>query len=174
MLTYEEEEEIEGLLNLFDLDQFSDEDPLDAKTEKVEEFIENWEKEKEKKNKKIKSYESRSISISTNSNSENQEKHERINYVHNLDTKTLFKMVEILKKDKNLYNIYSIWFKICCSLYANAKHCNIPEEDIKNALIDFSKGWNVKRVAYAASFGTEFPEYTEKEKLIWNFMHYCC
>ena len=51
-------------------------------------------------------------------------------------------MVEILKKDENLYNIYHIWFKICCSLYASAKRCNIPEEDIKNALIDFSKGWN--------------------------------
>ena len=142
ILTYEEEEELEYLLNRFDLDQFSDEDPLDAKTEKAEEFIENWEKENEKKKKKIKSYEIKNISIGTNSNSEHQEKHERINYVHNLDTKTLFKMVEILKKDENLYNIYPIWFKICCSLYASAKHCNISEEDIKNALIDFSKCWN--------------------------------
>lgn len=37
---------------------------------------------------------------------------------------------------------------------------------IGNLFLDFSKGWNVKRIAYAASFGTEFPEYTEKEKII--------
>lgn len=142
-LTYEEEEDLEYLMNLFNLDQFSDDDPLDVKTKKAEMFIEKLETEKENKIKRIKKYESK-IKYS-NSDSEN---HERINYVHNLDTKTLFKMVEILKKDENLYNIYPIWFKICCSFYASAKHCNIPEEDIKNALIDFSKGWNSFKLSH--------------------------
>lgn len=144
MLTYDTEEELEGLMNLFDLDQFSNDDPLDAKTEKAEEFIENWEREDKEKKERIKSYKSKSIgnnSNSTNSNSEHQEKHERINYVHNLDTKTLFKMVEILKKDEKLYTIYNIWFDICCSLYTSAKNCNISDEDIKKAILDFSKGW---------------------------------
>lgn len=31
---------------------------------------------------------------------------------------------------------------------------------IENAYLDFAKGWNIKRVAYAASFGTEDWEYT--------------
>lgn len=36
--------------------------------------------------------------------------------------------------------------------------------DIKNFFLDFTEGWNVKRVAYAASFGTGTPEYTEEQK----------
>ena len=141
MLTYDTEEELEGLMNLFDLDQFSDEDPLDAKTEKAEEFIEIWENENKKKIKKIKSYESRSISISTNSNSES-EKYKKIIFPYILDTKTLFKMVELLKKNKILYTEYNKWFNICCELHKNFTDHKIPEEDIKNAILDFSKGWN--------------------------------
>ena len=142
MLTYDTEEELEGLMNLFDLEQFSDEDPLNAKTEKAEEFIENWEKENEKKNKKIKSYKSKSISIGTNSNSEHQEKYEKIIFPYILDTKTLFKMVELLKKNKILYTEYNKWFKICCQLHKNFTDHKIPEEDIKKAILDFSKCWN--------------------------------
>lgn len=45
---------------------------------------------------------------------------------------------------------------------------------IGNMFLDFTKGWNVRRIAYAASFGTESPEYTDEEKefcgrLIENF-----
>lgn len=35
--------------------------------------------------------------------------------------------------------------------------------DIKNYFLDFTKGWNVKRIAYAASFGTDRPEYTDSQ-----------
>lgn len=141
LLTYEEEEELEYLMNLFDLDQFSNDDPLDAKTEKAEEFIENWEREKEKKIKRIKSYESKGISINTNSNS-GSEKYEKIIFPYTLDTKTLFKMVEILKKNKILYTEYNKWFKICCELHKNFTDHKIPEEDIKKAILDFSKDWD--------------------------------
>lgn len=140
MKTYEEEEELEGLMNLFDLSQFSDEDPLDAKTEKAEEFIENWERKNEEKKERIKSYKSRSIS--TNSNSEHQEKHERRIYDYNLNTEILLKMVEILKKKEFFYTDRNTWLKICSSLHKNFTDHKIPEEDIKNAILDFSKGWN--------------------------------
>ena len=140
MLTYDTEEELEGLMNLFDLDQFIDEDPLDAKTEKAEEFIENWERKDEEKKERIKNYKSKSIS--TNSNSEHQEKYERRIYDYNLNNKILFKMVEILKKNKILYTDYEKWFPICCAIHKNFTDHKIPEEDIKNAILDFSKCWN--------------------------------
>lgn len=35
---------------------------------------------------------------------------------------------------------------------------------IGNMYLDFTKGWNVKRIAYAASFGIDNPEYTDEEK----------
>lgn len=46
--------------------------------------------------------------------------------------------------------------------------------NIKNYFLAFTKGWNLKRYAYAASFGTDEPEYTQKQKqscseLIKNF-----
>lgn len=37
--------------------------------------------------------------------------------------------------------------------------------DIKNFYLDFTKGWDVIRIAYAASFGTDHPEYTDKQVL---------
>ena len=35
--------------------------------------------------------------------------------------------------------------------------------DISNAFLSFAKGWNIKRIAYSASFGTDVWEYTEDE-----------
>lgn len=37
--------------------------------------------------------------------------------------------------------------------------------NINNYFLAFTKGWNLKRYAYAASFGTDEPEYTQKQKL---------
>lgn len=34
---------------------------------------------------------------------------------------------------------------------------------VSNMYLDFTEGWNVKRIAYAASFGTDNPEYTAEE-----------
>lgn len=36
---------------------------------------------------------------------------------------------------------------------------------IGNMFLDFTDGWDVKRIAYAASFGTDTPEYTDAEKI---------
>ena len=36
--------------------------------------------------------------------------------------------------------------------------------DITNFFLNFTEGWNVKRIAYAASFGNDAPCYTDKEK----------
>ena len=46
--------------------------------------------------------------------------------------------------------------------------------DTTNFFLDFTEGWNVKRIAYAASFGNDSPCYTDKEteecgKLIQDF-----
>lgn len=35
--------------------------------------------------------------------------------------------------------------------------------NIKDAFLDFTKGWNIKRIAYAASFGTDEWEYNDKQ-----------
>ena len=143
MLTYEEEEDIEYLLNLFNLDQFSDDDPLDVKTKKAEMFIEKIEKEKEDKIKRIKKYESRI----KNSNSDS-EKHERIIYNYNLNTEILLKMIKILKKREILYINYDKWFSICSAIHKNFTDHKIPEEDIKNAIIDFSKCWKSFNISH--------------------------
>lgn len=37
--------------------------------------------------------------------------------------------------------------------------------DIENFFLDFTKGWDIIRIAYAASFGTDHPEYTDKQVL---------
>ena len=136
MLTYEDEEDLEYLLNLFNLDQFSDDDPLDIKTKKAEMFIEKLETEKENKIKRIKKYESRIKN--SNSDSEN---HKKIIYNYNLNTEILLMMIKILKKREILYTNYNIWFEICSALYKNFTDYKIPEENIKNAIIDFSKCW---------------------------------
>ena len=136
-LTYEEEEDLEYLMNLFNLDQFSDDDPLDVKTKKAEIFIEKLEIEKENKIKRIKKIRNRI----KNSNSDS-EKHERVIYDYkNLNTELLLKMVEILKKKEFFYTDRNTWLKICSSLHKSFTDHKIPEEDIKNAILDFSKCW---------------------------------
>ena len=142
-LTYEEEEDLEYLMNLFNLDQFSDDDPLDVKTKKAEMFIEKLEIEKENKIKRIEKYESRI----KNSNSDS-EKHERIIFNYNLNTETLLKMIKILKKREILYKDYEKWFPICSAIHKNFTDHKIPEEDIKNAIIDFSKCWKSFNISH--------------------------
>ena len=48
-----------------------------------------------------------------------------------------------------------IWRKKYYYLWLNKK--------IQNAYLHFTKGWNIKRISYAASFGTDAWEYTSKE-----------
>lgn len=45
-------------------------------------------------------------------------------------------------------------------------------QQIENAYLDFAKNWNIKRIAYAASFGTENWEYDEEQtKKCKNLLH---
>ncbi len=39
------------------------------------------------------------------------------------------------------------------------------KQPMENAFLAFTKGWNIKRVSYAASFGTDVWEYSEKQTL---------
>lgn len=43
--------------------------------------------------------------------------------------------------------------------------CGLCGCGIENAYLCFSEGWNVKRIAYAASFGTDIWEYSEEETM---------
>ena len=36
-------------------------------------------------------------------------------------------------------------------------------DDIRTAYLNFAKGWNIRRMAYAASFGTDVWEYTDRQ-----------
>lgn len=38
--------------------------------------------------------------------------------------------------------------------------------EIEHAYLDFTKGWNIRRIAYAASFGTDEWEYTPKQTIV--------
>lgn len=40
---------------------------------------------------------------------------------------------------------------------------NTLRDTVKNAYLGFTEGWNIKRISYAASFGTEDWEYSQKE-----------
>ncbi len=40
---------------------------------------------------------------------------------------------------------------------------NWLKQPMENAFLSFTKGWNIKRISYAASFGTDKWEYTEKQ-----------
>lgn len=39
----------------------------------------------------------------------------------------------------------------------------MPYQDVRIAFLDFTKGWNIKRIAYAASFGIDYWDFTEKD-----------
>ena len=38
----------------------------------------------------------------------------------------------------------------------------MPCQDVRIAFLDFTRGWNIKRIAYAASFGIDYWDFTEK------------
>ena len=42
----------------------------------------------------------------------------------------------------------------------------MPGNDVRIAFLDFTKGWNIKRIAYAASFGVDIWEYDPKDTKI--------
>lgn len=46
------------------------------------------------------------------------------------------------------------------------RRCYMPGNDVRIAYLDFTKGWNIKRIAYAASFGVDSWEYNPKDTKI--------
>ena len=132
-LTYETIDDMEAMLNLFDLDQFSDDDPLKEKSDKLISFT------YEENTKKHKNNTQKSNNNNNKSDYNNQVNYdEKIDYNYNLNKEVLFDIVNVLKKNEDLYTSYQNWYKICCSLYRNSKDCNIPDKDIKDAIYKFS------------------------------------
>ena len=141
-LTYDTEEEIEELLNLFDLEQFSDDDPLEEKSDKLISFT------YEEKVKKHKNNTQKSNNNNEKIDSNDKENYdEKIDYNYNITKEVLFEIVNVLKKNEDLYTSYMEWYKICCALYRNSKDCKIPDKDIKDAIYKFSSN--------SKSFNTE-------------------
>ena len=132
-LTYETIDDMEAMLNLFDLDQFSDDDPLKEKSDKLISFTYEDNTKKHKNNTQIPN------NYNNQSDYNNQVNNgERIIYNYNLNKEILFKIVKLLMLNKNTYE-YKNWFKICCALYRNSKDHNIPEEDIREVILFYCK-----------------------------------
>ena len=132
-LTYETIDDMEAMLNLFDLDQFSDDDPLKEKSEKLISFTYEENTKKHKNNTQIQN------NYNNQSDYNNQVNYdEKIDYNYNLNKEVLFDIVNVLKKNEDLYTSYQNWYKICCSLYRNSKDCNISDKDIKDTIYKFS------------------------------------
>ena len=132
-LTYETIDDMEAMLNLFDLDQFSNDDPLEEKSDKLINFICEENTKKHKNNTQIPN------NYNNQSDYNNQVNYdEKIDYNYNLNKEVLFDIVNVLKKNEDLYTSYQNWYKICCSLYRNSKDCNISDKDIKDAIYKFS------------------------------------
>ena len=132
-LTYETIDDMEAMLNLFDLDQFSDDDPLKEKSEKLINFTYEDNTKKHKNNTQIQN------NYNNQSDYNNQVNYdEKIDYNYNLNKEVLFDIVNVLKKNEDLYTSYQNWYKICCSLYRNSKDCNISDKDIKDTIYKFS------------------------------------
>lgn len=73
-------------------------------------------------------------------------------------TKYLYSKKELRAECKNRFDAYIVGSdQVWRAIY-------VP--DIKNYFLDFTKGWNVLRIAYAASFGKYRPEYTLKQQEI--------
>ena len=133
-LTYETIDDMEAMLNLFDLDQFSDDDPLKEKSEKLISFTYEENTKKHKNNTQIPN--NNNNNHSDYNNQVNYD--EKIDYNYNLNKEVLFDIVNVLKKNEDLYTSYQNWYKICCSLYRNSKDCNISDKDIKDTIYKFS------------------------------------
>ena len=132
-LTYETIDDMEAMLNLFDLDQFSNDDPLKEKSDKLISFTYEDNTKKHKNNTQIPNNYNNQSDYNKQVNYD-----EKIDYNYNLNKEVLFDIVNVLKKNEDLYTSYQNWYKICCSLYRNSKDCNIPDKDIKDAIYKFS------------------------------------
>ena len=75
----------------------------------------------------------------------------------NINRKVVKKFTDLKSCDYETIVVGSdqIWRKKYYQLWLN--------KNIQNAYLCFTKSWNIKRISYAASFGTDEWEYTEKE-----------
>lgn len=82
-------------------------------------------------------------------------------------TKFVYSDEELIKECEGKFDVYIVGSdQVWRAVY-------VPNI-VGNMFLDFTEGWEVKRLAYAASFGTDNPEYTDEEKeicgkLITNF-----
>lgn len=132
-LTYETIDDMEAMLNLFDLDQFSNDEPLEEKSDKLISFTYEDNTKKHKNNTQIPNNYNNQTDYNNQVNYD-----EKIDYNYNLNKEVLFDIINVLKKNEDLYTSYQNWYKICCSLYRNSKDCKIPDKDIKDAIYKFS------------------------------------
>ena len=96
-LTYETIDDMEAMLNLFDLDQFSDDDPLNEKSDKLISFTYEDNTKKHKNNTQIPN------NYNNQSDYNNQVNYdEKIDYNYNLNKEVLFDIINVLKKNEDL------------------------------------------------------------------------
>ena len=134
-LTYETIDDIEGMLNMFDLDQFSDDDPLEEKSDKLIKYKID-EKIKTVSNNQINTidiYNTNDFTMNNNTNSftMNNNKKTGKNYdIRKLTPKILQNIIKDLASYDINYN-YKYWFMICCGI----RNCTLIcfKEDEKKA-----------------------------------------
>ena len=125
-LTYETIDDMEAMLNLFDLDQFSNDDPLNEKSDKLINFNID-EKIKTVSNNQIKTINT----FNTNSFTMNNNKTNEKNYdIKKLTPEILQNIIKTLASYDINYN-YNYWFIICCGI----RNCTLIcfKEDEKKA-----------------------------------------
>lgn len=69
----------------------------------------------------------------------------------------------LLKIDKNDFDAIIVGSD---QIWRPIYFCTPFKAKAENAFLDFTKGWNIKRISYAASFGVEHWEYSEDETLV--------
>lgn len=124
------------------------------------------------------------------------------NYCKRIIKKILFDRTTVIRWDKEYnkqaelisVNTYPFIQKYIKRFEAKNDYSNIAKEDfdafivgsdqvwrpiyfgtdiISNAYLSFAKDWDVKRISYAASFGTEDWEFTATKNAAWHvFFHY--
>lgn len=79
------------------------------------------------------------------------------NHIHR---KVIRKFTELKSQDYDAIVVGSdqVWRAIYFPMWGE-------KQDIQNAYLSFTEGWNIKRISYAASFGTDDWEYTDEQTL---------
>ena len=134
-LTYETIDDMEAMLNLFDLDQFSDDDPLEEKSDKLIKY---------KIDEKIKTVSNNQINTIDTYNTNdftiiNNKKTEKKYDIRKLTPKILQNIIKDLVIYVINYN-YNDWFMICCGIRNCTLICfNGDETKAKNYVHYFCK-----------------------------------